>query len=84
MKKDKADGHVFEKMKELVEEYYSEPEKITMTATQSEAEARADEIDLEEYGPEESDEDDDIGEVEEPREMNDVDDEGDDIIVIDD
>ena len=56
-----------------------------MTTAQSEAEWRTDEIDLEEHGPEESEEDDTgEGRPEAPCVMDDVDDEVDDVIVIDD
>ena len=61
IKKNAADFHVFEKMKELVEEYYMEPEKIAKTASQQEIETRDEQIDLDDYGPEE----DETGNVEE-------------------
>ena len=61
IKKNEADSRVFEKMKELIEEYYMEPEKIAKTASQQEIETRDEEIDLDEYGPVE----DETGNVEE-------------------
>ena len=41
-------------MKELVEEYYTEPEKITVSSAQSEAKERKVDDNVDEYGREES------------------------------
>ena len=51
--KDKASTSVFSRMKDFVEEYYIEPDKMTVSAAQSEAEERVADDDLDEYCPEE-------------------------------
>ena len=74
-------------MKVLLEEYYSEPEKITKTTTQIEAELQEEQTDLEEHGPEENTEaeDDNVDAAHNaPFTPDQVDNKEDDIIVIDD
>ena len=51
--KDKASTFVFNRMKDFVEEYYIEPDKMTVSAAQSEAEEREAGDDLDECCPEE-------------------------------
>ena len=51
--KDKASTSVFSRMKDFGEEFYIEPDKMTVSAAQSEAEERVADDDLDEYCPEE-------------------------------
>ena len=51
--KDKASTSVFSRMIDFVEEYYIEPDKMTESPAQSEAEERVADDDLGEYCPEE-------------------------------
>ena len=78
VKKESADNKVFAKMKELVEEFYVEPENITKSLAQSNVESRVDEIDLEEHSPDE------VGEEMASVANEDDNMEDDDVIVIDD
>ena len=50
VKRHKASPAVFNKMKELVLEYYTEPENIKKSKVQSEIEERCANDDLEEFG----------------------------------
>ena len=56
VKRHKASPAVFNKMKELVFEYYTEPENVKKSKVQSEMEERYANDDLEEFGPSEDDE----------------------------
>ena len=51
VKRHKASPAVFNKMKELVFEYYTEPENVKKSKVQSEMEERYANDDLEEFGP---------------------------------
>ena len=56
LKRHKASPAVFNKMKELVFEYYIEPENVKKSKVQSEMEERYANDDLEEFGPSDDDE----------------------------
>ena len=75
VKKGASGDSVFEKMKQLVYEYYVEPDKMTSSSIQTDVEAMIDDVDLEPFEPEE---------IEEAVEVIDDTTLHDDIIVIDD
>ena len=56
VKRHKASSVVFNKIKELVFEYYTEPENVKKSKVQSEMEERYANDDLEEFGPSDDDE----------------------------